>query len=353
MGRNPCPSELVALKERRTRLQDRIDQFSARALTAWPVNSEEDLPSFFADLTEADNLLSDDSEDDDEQDFNRQFPLQADWAPELATLVLPSTLGQDACDFLGYGSLVVKERKLRMGQANDALQGIRVALSRKAIFFRGLREATSKTKRNRSWDHIKSTTGSARHYVRIYLRARKALLRLGTPADELAKYQPLTRDQLKITAARIDPALRGVRNSNLAWFWTLDVQGDTEAAEGMEECKFNQHFFVKQLCSYATIFTVYRVHWLKAKARNDRWTEEVVLILSEMDWTQQFFHFMGHKWDKLAAEQVGPEETYDETRTVHRRSLAAYAAKQAAMWKRMEARANAAFSDARLKSGMQ
>ena len=112
MGRNPCPSELVVLKERRTRLQDRIDQFSARALTAWPVNSEQDLPSFIQDLTEADNLLSDESEDDDEHDFSRQVPLQADWAPELATLVLPSTLGQDACDHLGYASLIVKERKL-------------------------------------------------------------------------------------------------------------------------------------------------------------------------------------------------------------------------------------------------
>src|ERR1700743_1758487 len=140
-----------------------------------------------------------------------------------------------------------------MGQANDALQGIWVALRRKAIFFHRLQEAMLNTKRNRSWDHIKSTTGSARHYVRIYLRARKALLRLGTPADELAKYQPLTRDQLKITAARIDPTLRGVRNSNLAWFWTLDVQGDTEATEGMDECKFLINFFSKNLCRYGTI----------------------------------------------------------------------------------------------------
>lgn len=237
MGRKPSAPELVALKERRARLQDRIDEFSARALTAWPANSDEDLPSSVPDLIEADNLLSDNSEDEDEENFNSQVPLEAEWAPELATLLLPSTMGQEACERLQYGSLVTQERKLRMGQANDALQGIRVALSRKAILFRGLREATSKTKRNRSWDQIKSTAGSARHHVRIYLRARKALLRLGTTADDLAKYQPLTREQLKITAARIDPALRGVRNSNLAWFWTVDVQGDSEANEGMEECK--------------------------------------------------------------------------------------------------------------------
>jgi hypothetical protein len=236
MGRQPSATELVTLKERRVRLQDRIDQFSARAAVAWSNNSHEDLPSHLPELLEADDLLSDESEDDMDEDFNRRTRLQAEWAPELATLVLPSTLGHKVCERLGHQSHLEKEKKLRMGQANDALQGIRIALSRKAILFRGLREATSKTKRNRSWDNIKSTTGSARHHVRIYLRARKALLRLGASRDELAKYQPLTRDQLKITTARIDPTLRGTRNANLAWFWTIDVQSDCNTADGMEEC---------------------------------------------------------------------------------------------------------------------
>jgi hypothetical protein len=230
--------ELVTLKERRVRLQDRIDQFSSRAVAAWSSHAHEDLPSHLPELLEADDLLSDESEDEVDEDFNTRTRLQVDWAPELATLVLPSTLGHEVCERLGYVSHLQKEKKLRMGQANDALQGIRVALSKKAILFRGLREATSKTKRNRSWDHIKSTTGSARHHVQIYLRARKALIRLGASPDELAKYQPLTREQLKITTARIDPTLRGTRNAHLAWFWTIDVESDCHTAEGMEECNF-------------------------------------------------------------------------------------------------------------------
>ena len=62
------------------------------------------------------------------------------------------------------------------------------------------------------------------------------MISLGASPDVLAKYQPLTREQLKITAARIDPSLRGTRNSSLAWFWTVDVQGDCQTAEGIEEC---------------------------------------------------------------------------------------------------------------------
>jgi nitrogenase molybdenum-iron protein alpha/beta subunit len=92
---------------------------------------------------------------------------------------------------------------------------------------------------------------------------------------------------------------------------------------------------------------------LKAKARKDRWNEELVLIQCEMNWTERFFHFMGQKWDRLGAEELGREETSHAHRTVYERSLAAYAAKQAAMWKRMEERANAAFSTVRIKYGMQ
>lgn len=236
MGRKPPPNELLALKERRARLQDRIDQFSARAIAAWPINTNENLESPVQDFLHANDLLSDESEDDGDNDIDGWTRLEAEWAPEMATLLMPSTLGYETCQSKGLGDILLKEKKLRIGQANDALQGIRLALSRKAILFRGLREATSKTKRNRSWDQIKSTSGSARHQVRIYLRARKALLHLGATSEELAKYQPLTKEQLKITAARIDPALRGTRNASLAWFWTMDIQGDCRSAKEMDEC---------------------------------------------------------------------------------------------------------------------
>ena len=228
---------MVSLREKRSRLQDRIDQFSQSAAGAWPINSD-NVPSYVHDFLEADNLLSDESEDEDDN-FNKRAKWQLEWAPELAVLPLPSSFGREICTNMGYGSLIAKELKFRMGQANDALQGIRVALSRKAILFRGLCAATSKTKRNRSWDQIKSTAGSARHHVRIYVHARKAMIRLGASPQDLQKYQPLTKEQLKITAARIDPSLRGTRNHHLAWFWSANVEGDCQSVEGMEECEFN------------------------------------------------------------------------------------------------------------------
>jgi hypothetical protein len=62
-------------------------------------------------------------------------------------------------------------------------------------------------------------------------------MRLGADALEIARYQPLTRAQLSVTTARIDPSLRGQRDSSLAWFWSMDVQADGQAAGGMAECE--------------------------------------------------------------------------------------------------------------------
>jgi hypothetical protein len=97
--------------------------------------------------------------------------------------------------------------------------------------------ATSKVKQNRSWDDIESSSGSARHYVAIYLRACKALFKSGVTEEEKSIFQSLTHEQLKITSTTIDPAVRGTRNTSLAWFWRMNIQGDTQRGGDMEECK--------------------------------------------------------------------------------------------------------------------
>jgi hypothetical protein len=47
---------------------------------------------------------------------------------------------------------------------------------------------------------------------------------------------------------------------------------------------------------------VYRVHWLKAKSRRDRWQEEQILLASEMEWTELFFRHRASRWKTLASE---------------------------------------------------
>lgn len=73
-----------------------------------------------------------------------------------------------------------------------------------------------------------------------------------------------------------------------------------------------------------------------------------------MDWTEQFFRYMGKTWDNMGLEQLGGDQAVSDpsVENIYERSLALYAAKEAAMWKRMEARASVAFSAARLKEGI-
>jgi hypothetical protein len=51
-------------------------------------------------------------------------------------------------------------------------------------------------------------------------------------------------------------------------------------------------------------FIVYRVHWLKAKARRDRWAEEVTLLVNEMDWTLGFFEHRASEWHRRVLDRT-------------------------------------------------
>ncbi|KAG2126646.1 hypothetical protein BD769DRAFT_1357508 [Suillus cothurnatus] len=44
------------------------------------------------------------------------------------------------------------------------------------------------------------------------------------------------------------------------------------------------------------MFLVYRVNWLKAKARWNRWEEELSLVQHEMGWTIGWFKYQEEKW---------------------------------------------------------
>jgi hypothetical protein len=51
-------------------------------------------------------------------------------------------------------------------------------------------------------------------------------------------------------------------------------------------------------------FIVYRVHWLKAKARRDRWAEEATLLVHEMDWIVAFFEHRASEWRRRVPERT-------------------------------------------------
>lgn len=72
---------------------------------------------------------------------------------------------------------------------------------------------------------------------------------------------------------------------------------------------------------------------MRAKARSDRWREELITVKNEMQWTVLWFEEKVSKWMERA------ERSEAEGKLGHR----AYAEKQAAMWKLFVEQANQGF----------
>lgn len=67
-------------------------------------------------------------------------------------------------------------------------------------------------------------------------------------------------------------------------------------------------------------FTVYRIHWLRARAEKNRWSEELYLTEHEMVWTVKYYMYMAKLWEKRRMEYI------------HNQGLKAYAEQQIALW---------------------
>ncbi|KAG1895644.1 uncharacterized protein F5891DRAFT_984083 [Suillus fuscotomentosus] len=199
-----------------------------------------------------------DLDDDHNPDPDPETHHASIFQPELTILPLPSNLGIVRCNELGLTDLMKEETAFREGQANDALHAIRVHLGDKAvIFWNTIRSAKSQASSTRAWTQLAKLPDH----------------------DLLKKYLPLKKEHLKANAAVADPNARGQRDATLAWFWSINVQGDTSGNDWMTE--------------------FYQVNWLRTKALCDRWNEEVILVKHEMQWSVNFFTYKAKQWLSL------------------------------------------------------
>jgi len=79
--------------------------------------------------------------------------------------------------------------------------------------------------------------------------------------------------------------------------------------------------------------SVYRVHWLRAKARHDRSWEELILIRHEMTWTIEYFNYQLLRWS----------HHYEAINTIMQPGHAAYAVRLMQMWLAFADHAKATF----------
>ncbi|KAG1854634.1 hypothetical protein F4604DRAFT_1591094 [Suillus subluteus] len=80
---------------------------------------------------------------------------------------------------------------------------------------------------------------------------------------------------------------------------------------------------------------VYRVHWLRTKALQDRWAEELLLVGHEMHWTIKFLAHKAETWLGRTTQNGEPVED----------GLRCYAIRQAQMYRQLAEDAHARFAE--------
>ncbi|KAG2068916.1 hypothetical protein BDR04DRAFT_1023066 [Suillus decipiens] len=113
------------------------------------------------------------SSDDPDGPYDKdQYDMPVEFTPDTVVIPLPSNIGIERCALWGIANLVLQEISLREGQANDTLHTIQVNLADKAVLF----------------------------------------------------------------CTMVQSAELHQRNNTLAWFWCIDVQGDSASNDWMNEC---------------------------------------------------------------------------------------------------------------------
>lgn len=82
------------------------------------------------------------------------------------------------------------------------------------------------------------------------------------------------------------------------------------------------------------------MHWLKAKAKKDRWNEECQILAAEMEWTTRFFKHRSSVWKGLLDDIQTKDSTISENS-----GLICYGRGQAQLWPRLAEEALSAFQN--------
>lgn len=211
------------------------------------------------------------------------------------------------------------------------MESLRNALGEKSFVFRSqVRNAKSQKKMTRSWGEVNKIEVQVQAFARTYRTARNALIQLRAGKKILDHFEELSQEDLKMSGDIIEENRMGQRNEKLAWFWRLDGKGEDD--ECMKECAL--FICINEMIGLKFICIVYRVSWLRMKARLDRWQEEKRLLKEEMIWTVESFKYQETQWGNRAERLRGKDE---------KEGHVSYALRESNMWVTFGRKASVAF----------
>lgn len=251
-----------------------------------------------------------------------------DGEPEKIKLCLPSSFGVVALREAKLVHLADEEIQLQMGQANDCLEKLRNDLGEKSILYRiNKRSSASNRTDTRSKQDIRRVGLKVNKNVRSYHRAFDALSYLDAK-DISGKYKRIAHEDLALSKDITEENRFGQSSDVLPWFWRIEGVNQS-SSEWNDECEWYLRVF--SIC-INSLFAVLRVSWMKARARYERWREEIEVVKHEMLWTTLWFKYQGKEWERREMEASQPG---------HR----AYSAKQQHLWSSFQRKAEENFQN--------
>ncbi|KAG1786180.1 hypothetical protein EV424DRAFT_1356792 [Suillus variegatus] len=160
LGRHPTETQILDICRHRTKLQSQIDEFTMVAAThlgeGFDIDDEiRDLHLDFIDDNSEDEGIN--GSDTESEPKAHGLLVQDLFYPKKTVIPLPSNFSVACCAELGVEHLIGQENALREGQANDALQAIRMHLADKAVLFcTAVCPAKSQAKSTRAWMQVHS-----------------------------------------------------------------------------------------------------------------------------------------------------------------------------------------------------
>lgn len=171
-----------------------------------------------------------------------------DTLPEKIVLPLPSSFTLADRSLRGITKkMAAVEMQIRIGQADETLHEIRDIIGHKSFIFRKeIRHAQGQSASTRSWRRIQTIDASLKTQCQIYSQCRRALVGLAASNRILDRYKVLTKDHIKASTVVVGNNIPGDRSPNLSWIWSMDVAGDTETSERMEDCRLPEPHYMTE-----------------------------------------------------------------------------------------------------------
>lgn len=242
LPQKPTVIQLLKVGRSRARLSKKVKDFLLISNSFLPPHEEFDLRLFEDEVIDTppeesvepeevlDGALDEDIGYEDEDESESPSVL-----PESVVLPLPSNI-ISAQPIPSIAPMISTENELRKGQANDALEGIRIGLANKSLLLQtGVNLSTSTKQSTRAWDSVRNAQSQVLVHARSYQRAWRAIQSIGSSEDKVM-YQKLEGGDL-VVVKDITMAKRfGQGRDALAWFWRIGPREDEITGEWMQEC---------------------------------------------------------------------------------------------------------------------